>query len=132
MGYIIDFIKKLLGIKEVIAGLLLALQIAFYTALAVFIIKLTTILYDLYQLIKQLFGMSSSGTLAGSSGGNDFNAVAWAMLKSYGILDVFNTFLPLIFSALTIYITLFATRMLLDYKAKALEALHRAARLFIG
>ena len=76
--------------------------------------------------------MSSSAILGSSAGGNDFNAITWAMLKAYGILDVFNTFLPLIFSTLTIYITLFATRMLLDYKAKALESLHRAARLFIG
>ena len=132
MGYIIDFIKKLLGIKEVIAGLLLAFQIAYYVALAVFIVKLTTILYDLYQLIQQLFNMSTSGTLAGSAGGNDFNAIAWSMLNSYGVLDVFRTFLPLIFSALTIYLTLFATRMLLDYKAKALASLHRAANLFVG
>ena len=132
MGYIIDFIKKLLGIKEVIAGLLLAFQIAYYVALAVFIVKLTTILYDLYQLIQQLFNMSTSGTLAGSAGGNDFNAIAWSMLNAYGVLDVFRTFLPLIFSALTIYLTLFATRMLLDYKAKALASLHRAANLFVG
>jgi len=132
MGYIIGFIKKLLGIKEVIAGLLLAFQIAYYVALAVFIVKLTTILYDLYQLIQQLFNMSTSGTLAGSAGGNDFNAIAWSMLNAYGVLDVFRTFLPLIFSALTIYLTLFATRMLLDYKAKALASLHRAANLFVG
>ena len=132
MGYIIDFIKKLLGIKEVIVGLLLTLQIAFYIALAVFVVKLTTILYDIYQLTKQLFDMSTSGSLAGSAGGNDFNAVAWAMLDAYGVLDVLRTFLPLIFSALTMYLTLFATRLLLDYKAKALESLHRAARLFIG
>jgi len=132
MGYIIGFIKKLLGIKEVIAGLLLAFQIAYYVALAVFIVKLTTILYDLYQLIQQLFNMSTSGILAGSAGGNDFNAIAWSMLDAYGVLDVFRTFLPLIFSALTIYLTLFATRMLLDYKAKALASLHRAANLFVG
>jgi hypothetical protein len=132
MGYIIGFIKKLLGIKEVIAGLLLAFQIAYYVALAVFIVKLTTILYDLYQLIQQLFNMSTSGTLAGSAGGNDFNSIVWSMLNAYGILDVFRTFLPLIFSALTIYLTLFATRMLLDYKAKALASLHRAANLFVG
>ena len=132
MEFIYDYIKKLLGIKEIITALLMALQIAFYTALAVFIVKLTTVLYDLYQLIKQLFNMSTSGILAGSSGGNDFNAVAWSMLDAYGILDVFNTFLPLIFSALTMYLTLFATRLLLDFKAKALASLHRAANLFIG
>jgi hypothetical protein len=132
MGYIIDYIKKLLGIKEVITGLLLALQIAFYIALAAFIVQLTVILFDLYQLIQQLFNMTTSGTLAGSAVGNDFNAIAWSMLDAYGILDVFNTFLPLIFSALTVYLTLFATRMLLDFKAKALASMHRAANLFIG
>ncbi len=132
MEFIYDYIKKLLGIKEIITALLMALQIAFYTALAVFIVKLTTVLYDLYQLIKQLFNMGTSGTLAGSGGGNDFNAVAWSMLDAYGILDVFNTFLPLIFSTLTMYLTLFATRLLLDFKAKALASLHRAANLFIG
>jgi len=131
MSYIIYFIKKLLAVKEVITGLLVALQIAFYIALAVFVVKLTTILYDLYQLIKQLFNMSTSGTLAGSSGGNDFNAVAWSMLDAYGILDVLSTFLPLIFSALTMYLTLFATRLLLDYKSKMLVSLHRAANLFL-
>lgn len=131
MSYIIDFIKKLLAVKEVITGLLVALQIAFYIALAVFVVKLTTILYDLYQLIKQLFNMSTSGTLAGSGGGNDFNAVAWSMLDAYGILDVLSTFLPLIFSALTMYLTLFATRLLLDYKSKMLASLHRAANLFL-
>ena len=132
MGYIIDYIKKLLGVKEVITGLLLALQIAFYIALAAFIVQLTVILFDLYQLIKQLFDMTTSGTLAGSAGGNDFNAIAWSMLDAYGILDVFHTFLPLIFSALTVYLTLFATRLLLDFKAKALESMHRAANLFLG
>lgn len=132
MQFIYDYIKKLLGIKEIITALLIALQVAFYTALAVFVIKLTTVLYDLYQLIKQLFNMGTSGTLAGSAGGNDFNAVAWSMLDAYGILDVFNTFLPLIFSTLTMYLTLFATRLLLDFKAKALASLHRAANLFIG
>jgi len=132
MQFIYDYIKKLLGIKEIITALLIALQVAFYTALAVFVIKLTTVLYDLYQLIKQLFNMVTSGILAGSAGGNDFNAVAWSMLDAYGILDVFNTFLPLIFSTLTMYLTLFATRLLLDFKAKALASLHRAANLFIG
>ena len=132
MGYIISYIKKLLGVREVITGLLTALQIAFYIALAVFIGSLTSILYDLYQLIQQLFNMTTSGTLAGSSGGNDFNAVAWSMLDAYGILDVFLTFLPLIFSSLTLYLTLFATRMLLDFKAKAIKSMHRAANLFLG
>ena len=132
MGYIIDYIKKLLGIKEFITGLLTALQIAFYIALAAFIVQLTVILFDLYQLIQQLFNMTTSGTLAGSSGSNDFNAVAWTMLDAYGILDVFRTFLPLIFSALTVYLTLFATRLLLDFKAKALASMHRAANLFLG
>jgi len=132
MSYIISYIKKLLGVKEVITGLLLALQIAFYVALAAFIAQLTVILFDLYQLIQQLFNSTTSGTLAGSAGGNDFNAIAWSMLESYGILDVFRTFLPLIFSALTVYLTLFATRMLLDFKAKALASMHRAANLFIG
>ena len=132
MGYIIEFIKKLLGAKEVIAGLLTALQIVFYVALAAFIVQLTVILFALYQLIQQLFSTATSGTLAGSAGGNDFNAVAWSMLDAYGILDVFRTFLPLIFSSLTVYLTLFATRMLLDFKAKALASMHRAANLFIG
>ena len=132
MSYIISYIKKLLGVKEIITGLLLALQIAFYVALAAFIVQLTVILFDLYQLIQQLFNSTTSGTLAGSSGGNDFNAIAWSMLESYGILDVFRTFLPLIFSALTVYLTMFATRMLLDFKAKALASMHRAANLFIG
>ena len=132
MSYIISYIKKLLGVKEIIEGLLLALQIAFYVALAAFIAQLTVILFDLYQLIQQLFNSVTSGTLAGSSGANDFNAVAWSMLESYGILDVFRTFLPLIFSALTVYLTMFATRMLLDFKAKALASMHRAANLFIG
>jgi len=132
MGYIIDYIKKLLGVKEIITALLLALQIAFYIALAAFIVSLTTILFDLYQLIQQLFDMTTSSTLAGSAGGNDFNAIAWSMLDAYGILDVFRTFLPLIFSALTVYLTLFATRLLLDFKAKALESMHRAANLFLG
>ena len=132
MSYIIEYIKKMLGVKEVITALLTALQVAFYIALAVFIVSLTSILYDLYQLIQQLFNMTTSGTLAGSAGGNDFNAVAWSMLDAYGILDVFRTFLPLIFSALTVYLTLFATRLLLDFKAKALESMHRAANLFLG
>ena len=132
MSYIILYIKKLLGVKEIIEGLLLALQIAFYVALAAFIAQLTVILFDLYQLIQQLFNSVTSGTLAGSSGANDFNAVAWSMLESYGILDVFRTFLPLIFSALTVYLTMFATRMLLDFKAKALASMYRAANLFIG
>ena len=132
MGYIISYIKKLLGAREVITGLLTALQIAFYVALATFVVQLTVILFDLYQLIKQLFNMSTSGTLAGSAGGNDFNAVAWSMLDAYGILDVLSTFLPLIFSALTVYLTLFATRLLLDFKAKALKSMHRAANLFLG
>ena len=132
MSYIISYIKKLLGVKEIITGLLLALQIAFYVALAAFVVQLTVILFDLYQLIRQLFNTTTSGTLAGSSGVNDFNAIAWSMLDSYGILDVFNTFLPLIFSALTVYLTMFATRMLLDFKAKALASMHRAANLFIG
>jgi len=132
MGYIISYIKKLLGAREVITGLLTALQIAFYVALAVFVVQLTVILFDLYQLIRQLFNATTSGTLAGSSGVNDFNAIAWSMLESYGILDVFNTFLPLIFSALTVYLTMFATRMLLDFKAKALASMHRAANLFLG
>jgi hypothetical protein len=101
-------------------------------ALAVFVVQLTVILFDLYQLIRQLFNATTSGTLAGSSGVNDFNAIAWSMLESYGILDVFNTFLPLIFSALTVYLTMFATRMLLDFKAKALASMHRAANLFLG
>ena len=132
MDYFLDYIKKLLGVKAIITGLLLALQIAFYIALAAFIVQLTVILFDLYQLIQQLFNSTTSGTLAGSSGGNDFNAIAWSMLESYGILDVFRTFLPLIFSALTVYLTMFATRMLLDFKAKALASMHRAANLFIG
>ena len=132
MGYIISYIKKLLGAREVITGLLTALQITFYIALAVFIGSLTSILFDLYQLIQQLFNMTTSGTLAGSAGGNDFNAVAWSMLDAYGILDVFRSFLPLIFSSLTVYLTLFATRMLLDFKAKAIKSMHRAANLFLG
>lgn len=131
MGYIIGIIKKFLALKEIITGLLIALQVAFYVALAVFVAKLTTILYDLYQLIKQLFDMNSSAVLAGTSGINDFNAVAWSMLEAYGILDVFRTFLPLIFSALTMYLSLFATRLLLDYKSKMLASLHRAANLFL-
>jgi len=132
LGYIISYIKKLLGAREVITGLLTALQITFYIALAVFIGSLTSILFDLYQLIQQLFNMTTSGTLAGSAGGNDFNAVAWSMLDAYGILDVFRSFLPLIFSSLTVYLTLFATRMLLDFKAKAIKSMHRAANLFLG
>jgi len=132
MGYIIEYIKKLLGAREVITGLLTALQIAFYIALASFIVQLTVILFDLYQLIQQLFNMTTSGTLAGSAGDNDFNAIAWSMLDAYGILDVLRTFLPLIFSALTVYLTLFATRLLLDFKAKALASMHRAANLFLG
>ena len=122
----------MLGVKEVITALLTALQVAFYISLAVFIVSLTSILYDLYQLIQELFNTTTSGTLAGSAGGNDFNAVAWSMLDAYGILDVFRTFLPLIFSALTVYLTLFATRLLLDFKAKALESIHRAANLFLS
>jgi len=132
MDYFLSYLKKLLGAREVITGLLTALQIAFYIALGVFIVSLISILFDLYQLIKELFDMTTSGTLAGSSGGNDFNAVAWSMLESYGVLDVFRTFLPLIFSAMTMYITLFATRMLLDFKAKAIASMHRAANLFLG
>lgn len=132
MSYIISYIKKLLGAREVITGLLTALQIAFYIALAVFIVSLTSILFDLYQLIQQLFSTATSGILAGSSGANDFNDIAWSMLDAYGILDVFITFLPLIFSALTVYLTLFATRLLLDFKAKVLESMHRAANLFLG
>jgi len=132
MSYIISYIKKLLGVKEIITGLLLALQIAFYVALSTFIIELIVALFDLYKLVRQLFDSTTSGTLAGSSGNNDFNVIAWSMLDAYGILDVFNIFLPLIFSFLTIYITFFATRLLLDFKSKILEGMHRAANLFIS
>ena len=131
MSDILDYLKKLVAAREVITALLTALQIAFYMALVSFIASLVSILFDLYQLIKELFDMTTSGTLAGSSGVNDFNAIAWSMLESYGVLEVFRTFLPLIFSAMTMYITLFATRMLLDFKAKAIKSMHRAANLFL-
>ena len=131
MGDILDYLKKLVALREVITALLTALQIAFYIALVTFIASLVSILFDLYQLIKELFDMATSGILAGSSGVNDFNAIAWSMLESYGVLEVFRTFLPLIFSAMTMYITLFATRMLLDFKAKAIKSMHRAANLFL-
>ena len=131
MSYLIGIIKKFLGIREVMTALLLGLQIAFYVALAVFVVQLLGVLLDVYNMIKQLFSMDSS-VLAGSMGGNDFNAIAWSVLHSYGVLEIFNTFLPLIYSSLTMYLVSFATRMLLDFKAKVLASMHRAANLFLG
>jgi hypothetical protein len=131
MSYLIGIIKKFLGIREVMTALLLGLQIAFYVALAVFVVHLLGVLLDVYNMIKQLFSMDSS-VLAGSMSGNDFNAIAWSVLNSYGIIEVFNTFLPLIYSSLTMYLIAFATRMLLDFKAQVLASMHRAANLFLG
>ncbi len=132
MGYIISFIKKILGVKEIITGLLIVFQISFYTAVSFFIVELIVVLFDIYKYIRQLFNNFTSGTLAGSTGGNDFNAVAWSMLNSYGVLDVFNIFLPLIFTTLTIYILFFTTRLLLDFKSKVLDGMYRIANLFVG
>jgi len=131
MGYLIGIIKKFLSIREVMTALLLGLQIAFYVALSVFVIQLLGVLLDIYNLIKDLFDMQSS-TIAGTSGVNDFNAIAWSVLNSYGVLEVFNTFLPLIYSSLTMYLVAFATRILLDFKAKVLKSMHRSANLFLG
>ena len=124
MDYITDLIKKILGFKTFVSGLLITLNVLFYISLATFIVTLTSALYDLYQLIRQLFNTTTSGTLAGFAGGNDFNAIAWSMLDSYGILDVFDTFLPLIFSTLTLYLSLFATRLVLDFKSKIQTSLY--------
>lgn len=131
MGYLIGVIKKFLGAREVITALLVGLQVAFYIALSVFVIHLLGVLLDVYNMIKQLFSMQNS-VIAGSFGSNDFSQVAWSALDAYGVIEVFNTFLPLIYSSLTMYLIAFATRMLLDFKAKVLASMHRAANLFLG
>jgi len=131
MSFFIGIIKKILGAREVISTLLTALTVAFYIALSVFVINLLSVLLDLYMKIKQLFSMQGSA-IAGITSDNNFNDIAWAVLDGYGILEVFNTFLPLIYSSLTLYLIAFATRMLLDFKSKALASMHRSANLFLG
>jgi len=134
MSYIIGFLKKLLGAREFISALLVGLQVAYFIALAAFLVNLVNLLIKIYNYIKEIFGMLGGGNavLAGSAGGNDFNAVAWSMLNAYGVIEVFNSFLPLIYSTFMIYLVLFATRMLLDFQAKALEAARKAANLMLG
>ena len=129
MGYIIGIIKKFLGIKEILTGIIFTLNVLFYASLGIFIVEIIRLLVNLHRMVKELFVHSVSGSIAGHDALNDYNAIAWSVLHSYGIIDVFNAFLPLILSTFTLYFTLFGTRVLLSYKRKMISALQEAAML---
>jgi hypothetical protein len=128
-GIIPEKIKKIFGVKEILTAIVFTLNTAFFIALSTFIVSIVSLLVNLNGMIKNLFDKSTSGTIAGHDALNDYNSIAWSALHSYGVIDVFNTFLPLILSTFTIYFTLFGTRILLDYKRKMINALQEATMM---
>jgi hypothetical protein len=133
MGYIINIIKKFLGAREIITGLLTALTVAYYVALAVFVKGLVSMLLDMYNLLRDLFDkIGGDLSLGGVAFGNDFSAIAWALLDALGITQAFSTYLPLIFSTISMYLIAFLVRILLDFKSKAIDSMYRVAIVFLG
>lgn len=135
MGFIVKIIEKFIGMRQFIAGLLTAMQVALYVSIAVFVVSLVNMLLTIYNLTKDFFSSFSSASgasLGGTDGVNDFSEIAWSMLQAFGVTDVFQTFLPLFFSTFTAYFSIIATRMLLDFQRQILAQLQKAANLYLG
>ena len=131
MGFIIDFIEKFIGFHKFVAIALIALRVTFFSALLVFLISVGVAYGKAYIALDQIFDYFFASSLGGVAGSNDINSVAWTLLSSIGILDVFSTFVPIVFSTIVSYLTLFLTGMLLNFKNKVIKALYDSAKIYL-
>ncbi|AKF25856.1 hypothetical protein YH65_11040 [Sulfurovum lithotrophicum] len=135
IGFIIEWLVKkiaprLFSLKNFFAGLIYAARIAYLAAAAAFIGYGFNALLSIYTQLHDLFdySTSSSTVVIGSDGINDFNAIVWSMLDSYGILQVADIYLPLVFSNIVLYLTYFAYRMFLSIWDKSVQAATEMSR----
>lgn len=132
MGFIIDFIIKMIGLRKFFAITLFALKGAFFASLFGFFVALGVAIgkmyFVLYEIADSLFGSSLGGTV----GGNDINAIVWSLLESLGILGVFETFIPILFSTIVGYLSLYLTGIILTFQKNVYRAIQDFGVIYLG
>lgn len=133
MGFLSNLIKKLLPFRDVITVLIIGFRIAWFASMFVFAYYAFGVLLDIYNMIRTLMDMTSSGTvLAGTDAHNNFSSVAWTALHQYGVIEVLQTYLPIIYSNLAMYLTYAGMKLMINVKDKIISEMRRMANLGLG
>ena len=133
MGFFSKLIKKILPLRDAISIFITGLRIAWFISMFVFAGYSFSTFLTIYNYLHDIMDNLSGNTqLAGSDSLNNYSDIAWSLLNSLGIVDVFNTFLPLILSNLSAYLLYAALRFSLSLKDKIINELRRMANLGLG
>jgi hypothetical protein len=132
MGFIIDFIIKVAGLRKFFVVTLIALQVAFFASYLAFVISLAVAIGKAYLAFSEIFDTLTQSSLGGFMGDNDINSIAWSVLNSIGIIDVFITFLPIVFSTVVFYLSIYLTGIVLTFQKNVYRALVDSGVIFLG
>ena len=130
MGFIIDYIIKLAGVKKFFTIALISLQVAFFVSYLAFAISLGVAIGKAYMAFSQIFDALTQSSLGNVMGGNDINSIIWSILDTIGFIDVFTTFLPIVFSTVVFYLSLYLAGIVLTFQKNVYRAIVDAGIVF--
>jgi len=132
MGFIIDFFIKVAGLRKFFALSLVTLQIAFFASYLAFAISLGVAIGKVYSAVSDFVDSWSSGSSLGTLGGNDIGAIFWSVLNSLGIVDVLTMYLPIYFSTITFYLSLYLLGIVLTFQKNVYRTIQDLGVIFLG
>jgi len=132
MGFIIDFVIKMIGLRKFFAFTLAILKGAFLTSLFGFFIALGYSIAKAYDAMSQLLDYFFSSSFGGEIGGNDITAISWTLMDALGITGVFETFIPLVFSTVVGYLSFYLTGVVLTFQKNVYKAIQDFGVIFLG
>ena len=132
MGFIIDFFIKVTGFRKFFSISLFALRLTFLLSWLAFYVSLAVAIGHAYDAFWSIFSSFSNSSLGGVYGQNDINAIAWSLIDALGITDVLTNFLPIVFSMVVMYLSLYLVGIVLSFQERVYKSLVDAGIIFLG
>ena len=132
MGFIVDFLIKLFGIRKLFTATLILLQTAFIASYFALAISLGVAVGKAYVALENILDPLFQSSLGGVVGGNDINAIAWSVIDSLGVIDVFETFIPIVFSTVVFYLSIYLMGIVLNFQKFVYRAIVDTGTIFLG
>ena len=132
MGFIIDFIIKITGFRKFFALAMLALQISLITSYLAFAISLGVAVGKAYSAVSDFVDSWSSSSSLGTVGGNDIGAIVWSALHAIGFVEVLTTYMPIMFSTLVFYLSIYLANIVLTFQKNVYRSIQDLGVIFLG
>jgi len=132
MGTVINYLIKVVGLRKFFAITLFSLKVVFLASLATFVLSLGYAITKLYDVMIEIINAMTSASFGGTMGGNDITSIVWSVLDTLGFIDVFESFVPIVFSTVVGYLSLYLISLVLTFQKNVYRAIQDFGVIFLG